>query len=943
MVQQKVSKPTSKPENTKRSETILSYLDQASRGVYERDWKVSRIILRAGELNLKQADFMLVPFIQSRDQFEQLAAIKVLYKFGYNKADEEIFKVYQTQQLKTKAGRIAASFFMTKESSFKESILTEIKGQLPSELIANIPNKEALLSLLSLKYINKREEDVTLLFKLYLLAFKHNDLKDVVLQILQHLPFKVNTFKSVRYIYRTAQLASDFDTLGLIDKRMALNPAAYSSYGVYVENEWVFAEEERVKKNPRIAFSKKTKDYFNKTAYKTVRNYSENNEDSFVNYASALLSSLNDELDNQQSSSEERYDYDWDTNQYNIEKRYYPKYANCLALMYILYGNSSRFKRSATKWYLLDGNDDSLNTERQEAHPEIWNSRKTEVLTILAKTKSNEAIVFCLGIIKDNPDFIKDIPAPLFSSLLKHYDDRVIEVLLEELEKKYNLSAPENDILFAVLSSKSEKATELGLKWLQNYEHSLISNSEFLTQLILIENLTLNKWLQNKYKDFTTYNFPVSVKDLHSLFEEENKYSEEFLIETYRLFSQTKFGELLTDITKEFIHSLVVSKAKMNKVFALALGKLSEFSEYELFKDTVQEYLDSDVELMRKAGVGLLSSFPDDYLQTNYSLITEYCFSEHPEVREAIRPAISRLIDLNPDFKVSFLAKLLNILVNQETFEGVHQNCYEILVTYYGKEVSDIDKEGIFTLVLSNYEFAQKLGAELFNQHIDLNSLSSKDWIVLSNSDIKEIRTTLTSYLQLNGEKVNSEVNDYLRIFNTTWNDVENWAISYFEQEIKPENWNLENLLFLVDHPKHKVQAFGRKMITLHFEKERGLELLKHISEHPTKEMQFFTTSFLDGYAKDNTEVILQLESFFRTTLFNINENRATKTRVFNFLKEESVKNKAVAEMSLNLFNSILATTGITDKSESIDGLLLISEHYPELSIPLKIKTLDGV
>ena len=47
--------------------------------------------------------------------------------------------------------------------------------------------------------------------------------------------------------------------------------------------------------------------------------------------------------------------------------------------------------------------------------------------------------------------------------------------------------------------------------------------------------------------------------------------------------------------------------------------------------------------------------------------------------------------------------------------------------------------------------------------------------------------------------------------------------------------------------------------------------------------------------------------------------------------------------MSLGLFNSILASISITDKSESIDGLLLIKEHYPELSIPLKIKTLDGV
>ena len=41
---------------------------------------------------------------------------------------------------------------------------------------------------------------------------------------------------------------------------------------------------------------------------------------------------------------------------------------------------------------------------------------------------------------------------------------------------------------------------------------------------------------------------------------------------------------------------------------------------------------------------------------------------------------------------------------------------------------------------------------------------------------------------------------------------LKNWATSYFESTILPEKWNLENLLYLVDHPKSKVQAFGRKM-----------------------------------------------------------------------------------------------------------------------------------
>ena len=111
-------------------------------------------------------------------------------------------------------------------------------------------------------------------FQLYLLSFKYTNLKEVVFQIIQ-TPFIQSRlrFKSVRYMYRNAQVVNDYDMLGLIDKKMALSPSAYSSFGVLCrKTNGCNAENEKIKKNPRIAFSKSTKDYFNKSAYKIARN-----------------------------------------------------------------------------------------------------------------------------------------------------------------------------------------------------------------------------------------------------------------------------------------------------------------------------------------------------------------------------------------------------------------------------------------------------------------------------------------------------------------------------------------------------------------------------------------------------------------------------------------------------------------------------------------------
>ena len=123
-----------------------------------------------------------------------------------------------------------------------------------------------------------------------------------------------------------------------------------------------------------------------------------------------------------------------------------------------------------------------------------------------------------------------------------------------------------------------------------------------------------------------------------------------------------------------------------------------------------------------------------------------------------------------------------------------------------------------------------------------------------------------------------------------------------------------------------------------HFSEEKGLPLLLKLQEHPTKEMQFFVTNYLKEYATDNVPVILKLESYFKTTLFYINTNRSTKTRVYSFLEQESKKYKEVALMSVRILISILGSKTITDRDYILDILLMITETYNDVEVPLTIK-----
>jgi hypothetical protein len=210
--------------------------------------------------------------------------------------------------------------------------------------------------------------------------------------------------------------------------------------------------------------------------------------------------------------------------------------------------------------------------------------------------------------------------------------------------------------------------------------------------------------------------------------------------------------------------------------------------------------------------------------------------------------------------------------------------------------------------------------------------------VKLADSDVFSIREKVSTHFKRNAYKVNAELEAALQIFNSEWQDVIDWACVYFDKEIAPKNWTVNLLLYVCDNVKKDVQTFGMKMITKHFSDEKGLPLLQKLQEHPTKEMQFFVTNYLNSYAKDNPKVILQLKDYFKSSLFNINKNRATKTRVYKFLEEESVKNEDVAKMTIEIINTVLDTKTITDKSRNIDILLTISAEFPALEVPLLIK-----
>lgn len=929
---QTISKAPKAAVTTIREQTILKYLQQAVDKTYTRNWKVSRIILRAGNLEMYAAASLIAKFLNSEDQFEQYNAITVLASFNNSDYNNQILTAFKEQKFDTISGRAACAFLLKFGSeSDKEFIKNEVSFLINEDIINSLP----------IHFLNSEKENASLLYYAYIFSFDNDSLREKVYQLITKIPFKVNTFKSVRYIYRATQIIDDADFFSMLAKRMALNKQGYSSdYILGSNNNWITVDEEKKKKNPSIAFSKKTKTYFNSATYKKIYDLSKKDTETYIKYATKILCSLNDKEDNVREEIQYFYNYNYDTESYNNEKRYYPKYNNFTGLMYILYGASTRFHQQKSKWYYIE--DTTKTVSREEVLPAVWNKKPNEVLQILSEAKSDVAVNFSIKIIQDNLSFLDTLSGELIARLVGHYHPEVVLLISDFLEKKYAYTQPEEAILIGILSSGNEKSVKLGLSWLAKYNYNYFKDSAFIVRLLLTNDVQVISYLEKEYDNKTPYNYKIDIQQLEPLFIKNNTFSTEFLVAINNLIGNTEFGKLLKETPAQKISELSKSQEISNKLFAINLAKYNTTPAYELFKDSFNEYITSENELLRKAGIEVLAHFSDDFLLKNSKDIVGFCFSEYSEVRTAIQPTIKRLVELDKVFKDNLLNKLLLIITEAEAYEGLHENTYQLLTTYFKDDLSSLTETQIFTFVLSKYEFAQNLGTPLFENQIDLEKLTMHQLVKLTDSDVFSIRQAIQNYFKENASRINYELEEALQIFKSNWQDVIDWSLKYFDEHILPKNWTVDLLLFVCDIVKKDVQTFGMKMITKHFSDEKGLPLLTKLQEHPTKEVQFFVTNYLNSYAKENPKIILELENYFKTSLFNINTNRATKTRVYSFLEEESLKNEDVAKMTIDIINTILDTKIITDRSKNIDILLAIAMKYPKLEIPLIIKEITN-
>ncbi|MBE8726778.1 WGR domain-containing protein [Flavobacterium hungaricum] len=329
---------------------ILQRLQDAITGknTFKTYWKTSRVIWKAGLLDIQEAVPYIIKLASKGDDLQTYAAIWALIKLK-SEAGKEVFKSNAFQGKQKEYIRNLAHeglLGILKEDELQQHI-GAILETIPQEARYYIDKKEydSLVNFLQEELANNA---ITYLTALYLTAKFDAKLHEIVVFLLEAVPFKPPYFKHIRAIYKLAHLRNDADAIAVLAYRFE------NEYAMFNSNASLRKQLRR--EDTKIAFSNFTKLYFQKNSLNFLKEMNaEKDAKKYLKFAVSILSKYT-ESDYTKAGKTPVNTY----GQYNYnDRRYYytvvdyPECANLALLSTILFGNDPKRVLNSKLKYIL--------------------------------------------------------------------------------------------------------------------------------------------------------------------------------------------------------------------------------------------------------------------------------------------------------------------------------------------------------------------------------------------------------------------------------------------------------------------------------------------------------------------------------------------------------------------------------------------------------------
>lgn len=930
-----------------RREAILQILANGGEqpGVpANRQWSLSRIAWRCGELRLTEAEPLLIGLVGARDAMLDYCIAWALGQCGTS-ACSDLLKRLEASHDASSVRRIAGvALLEVLQGDEREAVIRECIQQLPEslrKLAADGPSDE-FTNELNRVLAQGGADSSFLLEIIYLINNAH--VRPALIDFLQSARLEPGCFHRVRHIFKAAELRRDAEVFGVIARRFETTPGRFTMKG-----RWYYPKRKlpTMGETPEQSYSQQTRRYMRRRVWRTLSRFADLEQArDYVSLAAGVLGAFTDD-DALPVRQEYRYRWDHQTRRSYTDTFHFDRYWAYFAFNQILFGNSRRYvldmgsMQAGCRTPYEPGHP--VPPEREEAHPQFWDQHPSIVVDLLTVSRCEPVHQFGVKVLQGNSDFCQQLDVDSIVGLLQVPYEVTAQFAFDLAKRRYDEGSPNLVLVLALATCAFQPAREQAFDWISAAPSRFFADSEFAAGLVCGLHADARTFARNCLRNVTLTEDQSQaiigrlVSTLHGLGDGANEIAQD-VAETLLLV----FGPQLRRVGEGVIRDMLDHALPELRRFAGDLILGHETFALHPPDDIIKALLESDHEAVRGIGVRIIGQLPADVLRNSSELLIGLTRHEQPDIRDAIRPTLVRLCSDDAAFGERIGQQLIEALLTPGAPEGVPSHTARVLREDLLTYLSNVSADTVWRLLQSRSAPAQEVGGALLATNINSADIPVDDIVRLGNHEILSVREACWQMCQDNVDRLKSEAESAARLADSRWEDTRQFAFGFLRDHFIEDGMFSPNVLVSIcDSVKPDVQQFGRELITRLFELGHGEEYVNKLSEHPAEPMQLFASNFLEQHASGNPEQLEQLAPYFVSVLSRVNRGRVAKTRALKLLEREAKQSERSARVAADILSRISATAAITDRASAVEILLGIKTAWPTIETPLAVRPVE--
>lgn len=929
-----------------RAAAVLHKLNHPTQG---RRWPLPRVIWRAGELRLREASPRLLEMLGNGRGLRDYCIVWALGRCGDASALGRLGSLMGSASTDDAVRRIAAEAMLALyDASGRASLRRSLVDTLPDAIREAARTGPATRFTDALQsYLDPtRYETFSVLHTLYLIDSEQ--VRPGVMEALRKSPMGPGSFKAFRHVYKAAEYRQDAEVFGLLAYRFEKTPAFFHRprWGAYrqIRGRFQWLNADRIAQELRsddaaLAYSHKTRNYFRRRVWTTLRRLAELGEaEAYVKLAVGVLLEFSD--GDQVRVRRQQYWYPRRTLVWDV-------YAPYIGLGHLLYENSPRYRlpTATHAWRCRDGYEPGQPppSTREEAFPEMWDAVPAALLHLLDESACEEVHHFAVKALEANDAFCAKLGAEAITMLLGAPYAVTARLGLRLAQRLYDPANPDIGLVRALLNAVDSQARKQAFDWIEAQPALFVTRERLVLEM-----------LTSTFSDVAS--FVTTLLSMH-VPETEMQLAWVRQLTDFLKALGSEHEQLAQRIVESIRDSLSAALSRMNVDDILALLEVESMAAHELAGEiaVAQDSLGSSVhdvlierlvgspyEAVQAIGVRLFGKLPDAMLLDREQLIVAFCVHERASLREAIRETVQRLTQSFPSFGGRLLDALVTALMRPQLPQGAATHLVQLITVDLESALATLSAERVWALIQAESSAARELGGLLLPTHLRADALSVRQLAELTHNEIISIREAGYAMLRDQLTRVKRELEDALRVLTSPWADARLFGFGFFGgDDFDAEDYTPELLISICDSVLDDVQQFGRRLITRFFEERDGATYLMRLSEHPTTAMQTFASAYLERYASGRPERIESMGFYFSSVLLRINQGRVARQRALAFLKTEATRSRDAAQVIARLLGPISAICTIGARAEIIETLVHIATEHPDIETPLTLSPVE--